>query len=120
MTGHPIFRFHYDGLRIGVEVGNKPLNGRKILSDHTDSPLKKSIKPTVKNHLTLLSLKIDDPLLRHCGYFTVGQLNAGLSISEGSHYIVSNFGGLGLVCNVRIFVEGEVKVHQIAGDSKMF
>ena len=63
---------------------------------------------------------VDDSLLRHCGYFTVGQLNAGISISEGSHYVVRDFGGFGLVRDVCIFVEGEVKVHQITGDSKMF
>jgi hypothetical protein len=68
----------------------------------------------------LLSLKVYNPLLRHCGYSTVRRLNAGLPISEGSHYIVSNFGGLYFVCDVRIFVEGEVKIHQIAGDSEMF
>ena len=39
--GRPIFRFQYDGLRIGVEVRNKPFDCRKILSDHADSPLKK-------------------------------------------------------------------------------
>jgi hypothetical protein len=112
MTGHPVFRFHYDGLRIGIEVGNESLNGRKILSDHTDSPLKKSTsQPTFKNHLTKLFVNVDDSLLRHCGNFTVGELNVGLPISEGSHYIVSNFGGLGLVSDVRIFVEGEVKIH---------
>ena len=40
--GRPIFRFQYDGLRIVVKVGNKPFDGRKILSDHADSSLKKS------------------------------------------------------------------------------
>ena len=42
MIGRPIFRFQYDGLGIGVKVGNEPFDGRKILSDHADSPLKKS------------------------------------------------------------------------------
>ena len=61
-----------------------------------------------------------DSLLRHGGYFTVWRLNAGLPISKGSHYIISNFGGLGFVCNVGIFVKGEIEIHQIAGNSKMF
>jgi len=42
MTRHPVFRFQYDGLRIGVEVGNEPLDGRKVLSDNADSPFKES------------------------------------------------------------------------------
>ena len=48
------------------------------------------------------------------------RLNVGLSISEDSHYIVSNFGCLCFVCDVCIFVEGEVEIHQIASDSEMF
>ena len=42
MTGHPVFRFQYDRLRIGVEVGNKPLHGRNVLPNHADSAFKKS------------------------------------------------------------------------------
>ena len=41
MISCPILGFQYDGLCIGVKVGNKPFYGRMILSDHADSPLKK-------------------------------------------------------------------------------
>ena len=43
MVGRPVLCFLYDGLSIGVEVGNKPFDGRKIFSYHADGPLKKSI-----------------------------------------------------------------------------
>ena len=42
MISRPIFRFLNDGLCIGVEVRNKPFDGRKILSNHANSLLKKS------------------------------------------------------------------------------
>ena len=42
MIGRPVLRFLYDGRGIVVEVGNKSFDGRKIFSDHADSPLKKS------------------------------------------------------------------------------
>ena len=74
-----------------------------------------------------LFLKVYDLLSRHFGDFTLGWLirvDAGLLMSEGIsesiHYIGRNFAGLGFVCDVCIFVEGEIKVHQIAGDSQMF
>jgi hypothetical protein len=62
----------------------------------------------------------DDLLLRHCGYFPVGRLDGGVPSSEGNHYIICNLAGFRFVCNVRVFVESEVKIHQITGDSEMF
>ena len=61
-----------------------------------------------------------DSLLRHCGYFSVGRRNDGIPTSEGIHHIMCNLACFGLVCNVRVFVEGEVKIHQITSDSEMF
>ena len=40
-------------------------------------------------------------------------------MSEGIHYITRNFANLTFVCDIRIFVDDEVKVDQIAGDSEM-
>ena len=33
---------------------------------------------------------------------------------------MSNLAGFGFVCNICVFVEGEVKIHQITGNSEMF
>jgi hypothetical protein len=65
-------------------------------------------------------MHVNDLLLRHCGYFSVGRPSAGFPTSEGIHYIIYNFAGFDFVCNVRVFVEGEIKIHQITGDSEMF
>ena len=59
-------------------------------------------------------------LLCHCGYFPVRRRNDGVPTSEGIHYIICNLAGFGFVCNVRVFVESEVKIHQITSDSEMF
>ena len=42
-----------------------------------------------------------------------------LLLSEGVHYIISNFADLSFVCDIRIFVDNEVKIDQIASDSEM-
>lgn len=42
-----------------------------------------------------------------------------LLISEGIHYVISNIADLSFICDIRIFVNDEVKVDQIAGDSEM-
>ena len=39
--------------------------------------------------------------------------------SESIHYIISNFADLSFVCDIGIFVDDEVKIDQIAGDSEM-
>ena len=40
-------------------------------------------------------------------------------LSEGIHYIIGNFAGLFFVSDIRIFVDNEVKIHQITVDSEM-
>ena len=86
MIGHSVLRFQYNRLGIVIKVNNKPLHGRRVLSDHADSPLKESRYLTVKS--CHLSLKIDNSLLSHCGYFSVGRLDAGVPTPEGIHYII--------------------------------
>ena len=54
MTGHPVLRFQYDGLGIGIEVKNKPLHCRRVLPDYADCPLKKSRYLTIKKIIVFL------------------------------------------------------------------
>lgn len=42
-----------------------------------------------------------------------------LFLSEGVHYIISDFADLIFVCDIRKFIYDEVEIDQITGDSEV-